>query len=528
MDIGQKMMFAFFGKEPNESIIKAIHEKHISGLTLFRHFNIDHPAQIRELTSQLQVQAKKAGAPLLLIAADQEGGQLNGLGEEPTPFPGNMALGATQDADLAYKVGEALGVELAAMGVNINYAPVADVSTKPHNPSVGIRSFGDNPENVAKLTAAFVRGSQSAGVASTVKHFPGSGEAAVDPHLEIPVIDHSKDRFESVELVPFVSAINEGVKLIMTGHIAVPAFTGDESLPATLSQQVLGELVRKQLGFGGVVISDAIEMAAIAQGRFQLVDIIAATLAGVDLLLLNADEGAQERTYLGFAHSVSRGVIPMDLLGQSLQRIEKLKEWLAQFTQPELDMVGCQTHRDLAYQVSKQALTLVRNEKNLIPLPVKGDQKIIVIVPKPKDLTPADTSSLIKIELAEEIRKYQPGVEQIDIPHHPDQQEIAVVIEKLKECDLVIAGSINAHMNVEQAALMNEVLRLEKPVVSAALRTPYDLLVYPQAKTYVCTYGILPPSIKAFAAALFGEEPFEGRLPVSIPDLYKAGYQLEN
>lgn len=528
MEIGQKMMFAFVGNEPSESIIKAINEKKIAGLTLFRHFNIDHPEQIRKLTGMLQMEAEKAGNPTLLVAADQEGGQLNGLGEDTTPFPGNMALGAAQDEDLAYEVGKAIGNELAAMGVNVNYAPVADLSTVPNNPSVGIRSFGDNPEKAGKLTTAFVQGSQAVGVASTVKHFPGSGEAVVDPHFEIPVVEHSKKRLEQIELTPFAETIQSGVKLIMSGHIAVPAFTGDDTLPTTLSQKMLVEILRSQMGFDGVVISDAMEMGAITQGRFQLVDIIAATVAGVDLLLLNADENAQERVYFGLGHAVSRQVIPKEVVRQSLFRIRKLQEWLSQFPQPDLDLVSCKEHRELAYQVSQKALTLVRNYDNLIPLQVTDDTRILVIVPETRDLTPADTSSLIKIDLVEKIRKYHRNVEQVIVSHYPNHNEISGVIEKAKSCDYIIAGSINAHMNEQQAELMRALLRTDKPIISAALRTPYDLMAYPQTKTFVCTYGLLPPSIEALADALFGAVDFKGKLPVTIPGLYEAGHGLED
>ncbi len=224
--IGYKLMLAFTGHTPPARILDWIARRPVGGFSLFRPHNYDNPAQVRELTAALQRAAHEAGQAPLLIATDQEGGQLAAMGEGTTQFAGNMALGATRDPELARRVGRAIGLELAAMGVNVNYAPVLDLNTNPRNPSLGIRSFGDEPGPAAALGAAMVVGLQTAGVAATLKHFPGKGEAAVDSHYKMPVIAHSRERLDRVEMPPFKAGIDAGAKLLMTGHFAIPALTG--------------------------------------------------------------------------------------------------------------------------------------------------------------------------------------------------------------------------------------------------------------------------------------------------------------
>jgi beta-N-acetylhexosaminidase len=525
--IGQILMYAFKGFEPTASIKNAIQEKGIAGVTFFRPFNLKGPSQTRALTMNLQQTAQQHGVPKLLIAADQEGGQLIALGDGTTPFPGNMALGATQDPMLAERVGRAIGTELAAVGININYAPVADISSEPKNPSVGLRSFGDEPALVADMVTAFVQGVQSAGVAATAKHFPGSGEAAVDPHYHVPVIECTREELHRRELKPFTAAIKRGVKLLMTGHIAVPEITGNPELPATLSAQILDELLRDELSFTGLVISDAMEMGAIAQGDNQVIDMVAAFLAGVDLLLLNDDTDVQNKSYWGLRQALHRRLIPKERFRHSLDRLNDLRTWLVGFEQPPLEVVNCKEHNQLASEVAQRAITLVKDERALLPLRLGPDRKIAVVVPDPVDLTPADTSSYETIDLDRAIKKYHPSVEQINVPHYPDEKELRVIKMRLTNFDLVIACSINAHMNDRQADLMNMILTLEKPVVAVALRTPYDLMVYPGAATYVCSYGILQPSVQSLVDALFGKIAFSGVLPVTIPDHYPCGFRLE-
>jgi beta-N-acetylhexosaminidase len=516
--IGYKFMLAFEGvAEPPAYLMDWIRTRPLGGFSLFRPFNYQTPEQVRALTSWLQWTARQAGQPPLLIATDQEGGQLVAMGHGATAFAGNMALAATRDADLARRVGRAIGLELAAMGININYGPVSDLNTNPANPALGIRSMGDDPALAAGLVAATVEGLQSAGVAATLKHFPGIGEAAVDSHHGLPVIHHSTERLEQVEVRPFRAGVEAGAHLLMTGHFALPALSGSDELPSTLSRAVMNDYARGSLGFGGVTISDALDMGAITQGAGQIIDVIAAARAGVDLMLVMAGQEVQERLYGGLRLALSRGLLNPSDLSDSVARILALKEWAAAQEQPDIEVVGCLEHRRLERELAERSLTLVRDEAGLLPLHLPADARIAAVMPRPADLTPADTSSYVTPQLADALRTFHPYVDEFVTAHAPAAAEIAALREALADYDLIVLGTVSASMEPAQAALANALLALGTPVVTAALRTPYDLAVYPTAGTHLCTYSIHPMSLDALAAALFGELEPTGKLPVQLP-----------
>ena len=262
--IGQKLLLAFECKELTPEVVDEFRKYSPCGVTLFRPFNIDNPSQLRTLIDSLQSLARDLHLPPLLIATDQEGGQLMSIGDG-TPLPGNMALGATRSNELARHAGEVLGRELAALGINVNYAPCADVNINPKNPVVGVRSFGEDPKLVGELAAALIEGIQSQGVAATAKHFPGHGDTASDSHHGLPTVPHQLDRLHAVEFPPFEAAIQADTKLIMTAHLGIPSINGADAPPATLSQNILTGLLRNELGFKGVIITDALDMHACAR-----------------------------------------------------------------------------------------------------------------------------------------------------------------------------------------------------------------------------------------------------------------------
>lgn len=514
--LGYKLMLAFAGEEAPERIMKWVAERPLAGFTLFRPLNVKNPAQVRALTAELQALAAKNGRPPLLFAADQEGGQLVALGADTTHFPGNMALAAARDPDLTYRVGQAIGREMAAMGVHINYAPNCDINTNPNNPAAGIRTFGDDPALAAEMVGAMVSGLQAAGVAATMKHFPGKGEAKVDSHYAMPVIDHSRERLEQMELRPFRAAVAAGVKLAMTGHFALPILTEKPDLPATLSRAVMHDFLRHEVGFDGVTITDALDMGALTQGAGQIIDVITAVRAEVDLLLTTNQPDVQERIYAGLQLAYGRGLIEDRHLEKSVARIMTLKQWAGQQPQPPLDVVGCAEHRALEAEAARRSVTLVRDTANLLPLRLPESARIAVIMPQPKNLTPADTSEFVTPTLGTAVRHYHARVDEFITPHDPADGDIAALREKAAGYDLLIIGTISASMNPAQTALTNELLGLGVPAITVALRTPYDLTVYPQAETYLCTYSILEPSMRALAAGLWGERPFVGKLPVLL------------
>ncbi|MEI7771586.1 MAG: glycoside hydrolase family 3 protein, partial [Chloroflexales bacterium] len=333
---GEKLLIWFDGSEAPDELLGLLRERPIGGVTLFRHLNGGAPAQVRALTAALQRAARADGRPPLLICADQEGGQLQAIGG-CTAFPGNMALGATGDADLARRVGAAMGAELAAVGVNVNYAPACDVNLNPRNPVIGTRSFGAGPAMVARLSAAVVDGLQGAGVAAVAKHFPGHGDTAQDSHHALAALPHTRARLDAVELPPFVAAIAAGARLVMTAHLALPAITGDPRLPATLAPQVLRGLLRDELGFGGVVVSDAMNMDGLSAGGALGENAVRAAAAGVDLLLL-APPNDRPEAYAALLAAVGDGRLSADELRASAGRVRALKGWLAEQGQPALSV----------------------------------------------------------------------------------------------------------------------------------------------------------------------------------------------
>lgn len=520
--VGQKLLLSFEGKQaPSADILQAIQEQRLAGVTLFRPFNVEDAQQLRSLNDQLQQAAQRANLPPLLIGVDQEGGQLMAVGFG-TPLPGNMALGATDSPELARQAGEVLGCELAALGINLEYAPVCDININPSNPVVGVRSFGEVPEQVAKLASALLQGVQSQGVAATVKHFPGHGDTASDSHHGTPVVPHSLERLHQVEFIPFKAAIQAGVRAVMTAHLAVPAVDSITDLPATLSSAILSGILRQELGFEGVIITDAMDMHAIRQGSAAYLDAVCAVQAGADLALLTQFTD-QAGIYHSLVQAVQRGLISQERLESSTRRVLSLKNWLAGQKQPDLSMIQCAKHRQIAKDIAERSVTLVRDEHGVLPWrPVPG-QKISVVVPKPSDLTPADTSSYIHPDLAGALRRRGVEVEEVILSINPDAQEISQVLQAVEESALVIIGTINACAHAGQASLVQAVLERGQTCVAAALRLPYDLAYFPQAPVFLCTYSILEPAMEALADALLGEIPCTGSLPVRIPGLYECG-----
>lgn len=535
-----RLMLAFNGTTVPAWLAERLAAAPAAGVTLFRAPNLRHPAQVRRLTASLQDAAARRGAGdtrdalealPLLIALDQEGGQLLALGDGFTPFGGPMAIGATGDADLAERVGRAIGRELRAVGVNVNYAPVLDVAVNPANPALGIRSFGDDPAEVARLASAWLRGLQSAGVAGTGKHFPGKGEGSVDTHLALDVVDRDRAGLDAIELPPFRAAIDASVRMVMSGHFAAPGLTGSRTLPATLSRQVMRDLLRGELGFDGVSITDALDMRALPQDATQAVDVVAALAAGVDLLLATPDRRAQRRIESALRRAAEVELFDPEAVQASDARIERLRRWLAGFEAPALDVVGAAAHLALARELAERSLTLVRDEPRLLPLRLGPDARVLAIMPAPRDLTPADTSSYVAPGLAAALRARHRGVDEIVTGHPPLDTEIGEIVARATGYDAIVVGTISATADRAQGALVGELLRTDRPVVTVALRTPWDLAAYPLATTHICTYSIHPESMAALAAAVFGAgpssgSPFPGHLPVAIEGLAPRGQGL--
>ncbi|HET9519917.1 MAG TPA: glycoside hydrolase family 3 N-terminal domain-containing protein [Candidatus Limnocylindrales bacterium] len=523
------VMLAFDGLTVPDEVARRLRDAPAAGVTLFRFSNVESPAQVRALTAAVQRAAGHAGP--LLIAADQEGGQLNGLGDGVTPFAGNMALGAAGDPALTERVAWAVGLELRAMGVTIDYAPVCDLATNPRNPAVGIRSFGDEPGRVGEHVAAFVRGLQSTGVAAGLKHFPGLGGVVDDTHHRLAVLDASPADLDARELVPFRAGIDAGARVVMSAHLAVPQLTGDPGLPSTLSAAVMTDLLRRRLGFDGVSITDALNMEAIPQGAGQIDAVLAALEAGVDLLLTAPDTSARDGIERGLSAAAAAGLLDAERLRRSADRVRALAGWLAGFDQPDLSVVACPEHRALAVELASRSITLVRDDGDRIPLRPAAGARIAAIMPAPTDQTPADTSSIVPPGLARALRRHHAAVDGYVVGHAPADDEIAAVRAAVAGHEIVVVGTTAAHLEPGQAALVEALLEDSGAdsgrVVTVALRTPFDLAAYPASRTHLSTYGILEPSLDALADVIFGLAPAVGRLPAAVPGLHPTGHGID-
>lgn len=322
--VGQLFLVGFDGPGLNPEIKDLIKNYQIGGIIYFSR-NIENPAQIAELSNELQTEALRSGAEIpLFIAVDQEGGNLRRI-KDISYFPANKLLGRKDDPELMAKIGRIIGSELKNLGININLAPVLDVNNNPNNQVIGDRSFGGDPKLVARLGRAYIKGLQAADTAAAAKHFPGHGDTVSDSHTELPTINHPRNRLDRVELYPFKKAIEVGVDMIMTAHIYFPAIEKEVGLPATLSKAVLTDLLREDLAFEGLIITDDLEMEAVA-ANFNTAEAAVQTIeAGSDLILIAHSYQKQKRAIEAVLKAVKSGRISEKRIDQSLKRILKVK-----------------------------------------------------------------------------------------------------------------------------------------------------------------------------------------------------------
>ncbi|HUG84857.1 MAG TPA: glycoside hydrolase family 3 N-terminal domain-containing protein, partial [Euzebya sp.] len=467
--IGPHLLLAFDGTTLPTETAGLLGDGIGAGVTLFRHDNVTGGAQVRELTDAIRA---AAGRPVL-VCVDQEGGQLLGLGDAPTPFAGNLALGAADDTDLTRRVATAMGREIRALGADVDYAPVCDLLTNIDNDNLGIRCFGSEGDHVARHAAAFTAGLIDAGAAAAAKHFPGLGDAAVDSHHELPRLPHDLAALHRRELVPFGAAIDAGAQMVMTAHVAYPSVTGREDLPATLSHAILTRLLRQEIGFAGVVVTDALDMKALGQGARQIIDAVAALRAGADLLLATAQPGMTERLVQGLQAAVSRDLLDPTALRSAAGRVDRLARALAASPRPPFDIVGCTEHRQLAAELAARAVTLVRDPAGLLPLP--STTRVLAVMPRPFDRTPADTSSMVGPGLAPALADRFATVAELVVEANPDRSQIDAVVTAAADAEVVVLGTIDAHAHPGQVALAEALACSGRPLITLSLRVPADL-----------------------------------------------------
>jgi beta-N-acetylhexosaminidase len=514
--LGQLFMVFFEGTEFSPALERTIQDLHVGGILIF-HINVGPVEELAAVIAAAQGTATASGAHIpLFVAVDHEGGLIDRFGGRLTTFPGQMAIAATGSVENARAVAEAMSVELRALGINMNLAPVVDVNNNPNNPVIGVRAFGSTPEIVTTFGLAMLEGFQRGNIMTTAKHFPGHGDTAIDSHSDLPVIDKDLAQLEALELVPFAAAIEAGTDVIMTAHVAVPPLTGDPELPATFSHAILTDLLRDKMGFEGLIAADSLGMAALDQ-RYGITQTSALAIdGGVDLLMFGNDPGhtpiEQVQVFEYLLARIKAGELTEARLDESVRRILRAKARhgllhpnSALASAPAAgaleNAIRTPEHLALADRVSEQAVTLVKNDAQILPL--RPEQSVALIHP--------DFETELPMALGEETD----NLTAISITIDPNAEERERVAMLAASADVILLATYNASFHAGQVALVEELQG--KPLVVLALTSPYDLLAFPQQPTYLVTYNNRLPLLRAAAKLLYGQIQPTGTLPVELP-----------
>ncbi|MDL2241931.1 serine hydrolase [Bacteroidales bacterium OttesenSCG-928-L03] len=505
--IGQLfMLVADPGKSYHERILKNINEQHIGGL-LFS------GGKLADQVASINLYQKNSRIPLL-ISFDGEWGLAMRLKEDTPLFPHNMMIGAIDDLDLIRLYGEEVGRQCRELGVHINFAPALDVNINPANPVIGNRSFGENPDEVARRGIAYARGLESQGVISVGKHFPGHGDTDTDSHEALPRINHSRARLDSVELPPFVRYINSGLAGMMTGHMAIPALDSVSGLPTSLSPKIVQELLVDELGFTGLTFTDALVMKGASAGKRSIC--VSALLAGNDILL---SPGNPIQEYNAVKKAVSEGIISRELINEKCRKVLSYKYIVGLNNYRPIPEAGLRERINSHYssyliqQLNEAAITLLKNKKDQIPLKFNENKVAVVSLGEKKNNPFQETLALYT------------GIDCFSIPEGETGTE---VLKKLRGYETVVCG-IHSAKATDSSALQN--LCKATNVHLCFFVSPYRLSRFRtsiEAATSVSlAYENTAPAQKAAAGVIMGGVPARGRLSVSISDLFKQGSGIQ-
>jgi beta-N-acetylhexosaminidase len=548
--IGQLFVYAAHGVFTNEQsafykdLVHQVRDNHVGGIIWF----VSDVYETSFLTKRLQHEAKVP----LLISADLEAG-VGMRFNDTTYWPTAMAIGATGEPRFAEELGKITAREAKAIGVNHILAPVADVNVDPDNPVINARSFGEDPNDVARFVAAFVRGVQSERVLATAKHFPGHGDTHVDSHRSLPVLDVTRERLDRIELVPFRAAIDAGVSSVMIGHLAVPALDStpvavrdqvaaseenpygskeeaakNGTEPATLSHPIITDLLRKELHFDGLVITDAMDMGGLVEHYEAGEAAVKAIEAGEDQILKSANT---EAAIAAVKAAVRSGRIPESRIDESVRRILAAKAKVAGSGGSQEDIfkiLDAEAHRGVAQEIAQRAVTLLREQNGALPLSKTSRVVILSVSDFPELGNPlAD----VEKEVAQRL-DVKPATFMLDARSR--REEVKTFAVAAQNADVVIlalavrARSGAGHMAVpESARFAMEQVPPNVKTIAVSFGSPYVIRDLPQLQTYICAYGIQPVMQRAVVKAVFGEAPVSGKLPVTIPGLFKRGEGIQ-
>jgi beta-glucosidase-like glycosyl hydrolase/CubicO group peptidase (beta-lactamase class C family) len=510
-----------------------VRDRHIGGIILWQ-------SDVYEAAAMLNGLQAEAKVPLL-VSGDFERGAAMRV-RRATVIPDAMAIAATRDPDLAYRAGYITALEARAIGVHQNFAPVADINTNPQNPVINTRAFSDNGWLVGVMVNAYVRGTADGGGIATVKHFPGHGDTRIDSHLDLPVIQLDRPRLDSMELAPFRAAIEAGVKSIMIGHLAVPAVGGMPGVPTSLLPQAIDTLLRKDLGFGGLVVTDALRMRGVANGFSTGLSAVMAVKAGADLMLMPGDE---VNAHEAIKRAVRSGEIPEERVDQSVRRILGVKRWLEldRRASVELDSipvkVATREHRALARDIARRAITLLKDEQAFIPLMDSTEGRVSVIILADSedgrsDINrpgPRSTTELPGAYFVQEFRRRIGSVHVRRLSPSSSRADFESALSAAKASRrIVLTVSLSVRGEDGQSGMRDHIedfiaalADLQTPVAAVLFGNPYALPAFDAIPAILCAYGESEPLEEAAVEALVGEIPIGGKLPVRISGEYPFG-----
>lgn len=528
--VGQLFVATVWGKSADEANqanrvygvdtpAQVVQRYHVGGVIYFNNpttDNVDNPTQLAHFSNGLQMAALTSGAHIpLTLSIDQEGGNVTRIVSPATEYPSSMAVGATRSPRAATKLAEVNARELRAMGINQNFAPDSDVNSNPINPIIGVRSFSADPALASQLVSAEVTGYQQGGwlpdtVSSTAKHFPGHGDAATDSHTGLPVINRTAEQWRQIDLPPFKAAIAAGIDSIMTAHIQVPSLDPSGE-PATLSKPIMTGLLRDELKYDGVVVTDSLGMAGVRQMHPDKEIPVLALEAGVDQMLMPPD---LQTTIDGVLEAVHSGRLTEQRIDQSVTRILKMKFNRGILFSPLVNehavmhRVGTQENLKTIQDISDRSVTVLRNDAGLLPIRTKPAKILVTGWDNPAfpglPAEPVDT-------LAKDI-----GGTTMATGGAPSTAQINQAVAAASTSDVVIVLTNGLRTSASQTSLVNRLVATGKPVVAVAAQVPYDP-AFADVPTWITTYAWRDVDMASLAKVIFGQISPQGKLPVNVP-----------
>ena len=508
--VGQLFMVSFRGRELNGHSRGFIEQVQPGGVLLYQ-TNTATPESVAALSNALQKMAgERAGGTGLLLAIDFEGGTVTRFfaGRGFTKFPPALLVGATGSPEIAGRLARAAAEELRAVGINTNLAPVADLASDPKNRLIRLRAYGQDPETVARFVAAAVRASQHASVIAVAKHFPGHGASGLDSHLDLPVIERDLAALQTSDLVPFVRAMREGVGAIMTAHVWYPKLEPHKGRPASLSKAVVTDLLRERLGFDGVVMTDALDMAAVGRNHSLSEAVRLAVDAGVDMIAFGSALSltAQQRAVASLLAAVRSGAVSPERIDRSVRRILRLKARFALLNPAPVaahrasrDMHSA-AHKKLVTEVARRSITRVRDRGGLLPL--KSKDRVVFL---------ADERV---VEAFAACAKRFSAARLLEMPKTVGEQDVHRATEAAFEAEAVVLLTRNATGRGGWKKLLAELPADRLILVATGL--PDDLLLAPESVVGLATYSGQETVMEALCDVLMGRRGAKGRLPVRV------------